>query len=141
MPCHTITEETIIYEDGQYNLGLSWRDRDWNLPNNVTFAHARLEQLKRYIKTYIYCDGSEIRYGECPYSRLADIDDNVTCSLIMRNSRIAPLKQMFVPRLELSTAMIAYRFYQLITDELDIRTDSVIIWTDSTILLRYVQNI
>ena len=40
-------ESSISFENGHYRLGLPWRDESSRLPNNMTLAHARLQQLRR----------------------------------------------------------------------------------------------
>ena len=79
-------------------------------------------------------------YGACAYLRLVDVDDNVTCSLVMGKARLTPIKQMTIPKLELSGVVTACRLYELITDELEVQISSVTFWTDSTIVLGYIRN-
>lgn len=74
------------------------------------------------------------------YLRLVDVDDNVTCSLVIGNARLTPIKQMYIPKLELSAAVTACRLYALITNELEVQINSVTFWTDSTIVLGYIRN-
>ena len=42
-----IMETTAEYVDGHYKLGLPWADDEPKLPNNLSLAHARLQQLHR----------------------------------------------------------------------------------------------
>lgn len=42
-----VMESTLTRENGHYKLGLPWRHDDTSLPNNLTLAYARLQQLKR----------------------------------------------------------------------------------------------
>ncbi|CAG2206251.1 unnamed protein product [Mytilus edulis] len=73
---------------------------------------------------------------------LQDLSTNgkVNCSLILGKSRLAPLKQTTIPRLELSGAVVACKLYEIIRDELEIKIDSVVFWTDSMIVLGYIKN-
>ncbi|CAG2248710.1 unnamed protein product [Mytilus edulis] len=89
---------------------------------------------------HIFSDGSEIGYGACAYLRLVDTNGKVNCSLILGKSRLAPLKQTTIPRLELSGAVVACKLYEIIRDELEIKIDSVVFWTDSMIVLGYIKN-
>lgn len=89
---------------------------------------------------HIFSDGSETGYGACAYLRLEDNSGEVNCSLVIGKSRLAPLKQSTIPRLELSGAVIACRLFEIIRDELDIKLDSVQFWTDSMIVLGYIRN-
>ncbi|XP_063446656.1 uncharacterized protein LOC134726186 [Mytilus trossulus] len=89
---------------------------------------------------HIFSDGSEIGYGACAYLRLVDTNGKVNCSLILGKSRLAPLKQTTIPNLELSGAVVACKLYEIIRDELEIKIDSVVFWTDSMIVLGYIKN-
>ena len=51
---------------------------------------------------HLFGDGSELGYGACAYLRLVDTERNVNCSLVLGKSRLAPLKQTTILRLELS---------------------------------------
>ena len=59
----------------------------------------------------------------------------------LSKSRVAPLKRMTVPRLELAAATVAVRLNAVITRELEIPIDQVTFWTDSTTVLRYLNNV
>ncbi|CAG2225244.1 Tenascin-R,Ryncolin-2,Angiopoietin-related protein 1,Angiopoietin-related protein 6,Ficolin-3,Techylectin-5B,Ryncolin-1,Fibrinogen C domain-containing protein 1,Ficolin-2,Fibrinogen-like protein 1,Fibrinogen alpha chain,Tenascin,Ficolin-1,Fibrinogen-like protein A,Microfibril-associated glycoprotein 4,Ryncolin-3,Angiopoietin-related protein 2,Angiopoietin-4 [Mytilus edulis] len=83
-------------------------------------------------------DGSELGYGACVYLRLVDGNDKITCTLVIGKARLASIKQMSIPRLELSGAVTACR--QILNDELEIKIDNVTFWTDSTIVLGYIRN-
>ncbi|VDI83955.1 Hypothetical predicted protein [Mytilus galloprovincialis] len=99
------------------------------------------EQIPQYYcDEWKNCDGSELGYGACAYLRLVDGNDKITCSLVIGKARLAPIKQMSIPRLELSGAVTACRLYQILNDELEIKIDNVTFWTDSTIVLGYIRN-
>ena len=90
---------------------------------------------------HLFADGSEIGYGACAYLRLADQQCNISCSLVIGKARLAPIKQMSIPRLELSGAVLACRLYRFLTNELEITIDQVTFWTDSMIVLGYIKNV
>ena len=62
------------------------------------------------------------------------------CSLVMGKSRVAPLKAVTVPRLELTAATPTVKVDKQIREELDLLINPVVFWTDSTIVLRYIRN-
>lgn len=92
------------------------------------------------VQLHLFCDGSELGYGACAYLRLTDENGKVACSLVIGKSRLAPIKQTSIPRLELSAAVVASRLYGFISDELEITIDKVTFWTDSMIVLGYLRN-
>lgn len=58
----------------------------------------------------------------------------------MGKSRVTPLKQTTIPRLELTPATIAVKTNKMLLTELDMPIDHVIFWTNSMAVLRYIQN-
>ena len=94
----------------------------------------------RDVQLHIFSDASELGYGACAYMRLTDTDNRTTCSFLIGKSRLAPMKQMTIPRLELSAAVVACRLYAFLAEELDMKIDSVTFWTDSAIVLGYIRN-
>ena len=87
-----------------------------------------------------FSDASSQGYGAVSYLRQTDVHGEVHCSLIMAKSRLAPLKAMTIPRMELSAAVLATRLDRMIKQELDMAVHSSTFWTDSTCVLRYIEN-
>ena len=87
-----------------------------------------------------FSDASEYGYGTVSYLRKLSADRVVECSFIMAKSRTAPLQYVSVPRLELQAATIAVRVHRLIMKEIDLQISSVFFWTDSRIVLQYINN-
>ncbi|XP_062617171.1 uncharacterized protein LOC134278888 [Saccostrea cucullata] len=87
-----------------------------------------------------FSDASEVGYGVVFYLRLENVNNDVHCSFIMGKSRVAPLKQTSIPRLELTAATVAVRTDKMLKAELDIPIDQSVFWTDSMAVLRYIRN-
>ena len=56
----------------------------------------------------------------------------------MGKSRVAPLKSVTIPRLELVAAVIGIDILQFIQRETDLSISRVLYWTDSTSVLKYI---
>ena len=56
-----------------------------------------------------FADASEIAYGVVSYLRVITTDGSVNCTIVMAKSRLAPIKKLTVPRLELQAATLAAR--------------------------------
>ena len=54
-----------------------------------------------------FADASQRAYGAVTYLHLTDTKGDIHCSFITGKSRLAPLKQLTIPRLELSAAVVA----------------------------------
>ena len=58
----------------------------------------------------------------------------------MGKFRVAPLKPVTVPRLELTAAVYSMRISQQIRKELEYNMDEVYYWTDSKVVFGYINN-
>ena len=58
----------------------------------------------------------------------------------MSKSRLAPIKTVTLPRLELNAARIGARLSQLVVHELDLPVERIKYWTDSMLTLQYINN-
>ena len=57
------------------------------------------------------------------------------CSFLVGKFRLAPLKQMSIPRLELAAATVAVRLNKLLKNDLEILIDKITFWPDSITVL------
>ena len=87
-----------------------------------------------------FADASETAYGVVSYLRIQGGDGRVASTLVMAKSRLAPLKKMTIPRLELQAATLATRQDALLRRKLDMDLARSQYWTDSTIVLQYISN-
>ena len=87
-----------------------------------------------------FSDAAETGYGSVTYLRQVNASGEIHCSLMMSKSRVTPLKQISIPRLELSAAVVSTRLDQIMKKELTIPLESSTFWTDSTAVIRYVEN-
>lgn len=66
----------------------------------------------------VFVDASLKAYGSCAYLRVEDASGKVTSALIVAKSRIAPLKGLSLPRLELMGALTGSRLLKYIAESL-----------------------
>ena len=86
-----------------------------------------------------FSDASQTAYGVASYLVTRE-QDRVSGALVMAKSRLAPLKEVTIPRLELMAATLATRQDELLRKELDIPLSRSCFWTDSTLVLQYIYN-
>ena len=91
------------------------------------------------IQLHLFSDASEQAFGAVAYLRIQTIF-NTRCHLIMAKSRVAPIKPLTLPRLELQGAVLAIRMKETIAKEMDCKFDTIYFWTDSMINLQYINN-
>ena len=98
-----------------------------------------LEEAK-YLELHHISDAPQQAYGVVSYLRIENTHGQTHCSFLFAKSRLAPLKTIFIPRLELSAATLAVKVNRMIQDELDLKINRVLFWTDSTAILQYIAN-
>ncbi|XP_031341031.1 uncharacterized protein LOC116169144 [Photinus pyralis] len=78
------------------------------LPRQVTI------QNYTELELHGFCDASEAAYACCVYIRSKDKEGNIKCNLLCAKSRVAPLKTITIPKLELCGAvLLANLMYKL----------------------------
>ncbi|XP_076081076.1 uncharacterized protein LOC143051991 [Mytilus galloprovincialis] len=82
---------------------------------------------------HVFTDYSMKAYGACAY-----IVANGKSSLIMAKNRVAPLKQLTIPRLELMAAVIGSRLLAHFRNTLQITR--AVLWSDSQIVLTWLSS-
>ena len=92
------------------------------------------------IELHHFADASISGYGTASYLRFINVEDRIHCSLVMGKTRVAPLKTITVPRLELTAATLAVKVNKQLCGELQLPINKVVLWTDSAIVLRYLRN-
>lgn len=91
------------------------------------------------LELHIFTDSSLTAYGACAYIRSIDIDNIVTVRLLCSKGKVAPIKPVSIPRLELCGAVVGARLYEKIVNSLRSNFNKVIFWTDSTIVLGWLR--
>ena len=81
-----------------------------------------------------FCDASQYAYGEVVYIRATYSDHDPTCTLVTAKIRVAPLKQLSIPRLELCGATLLAKLITNVRTALDIPMHDTHAWCDITIV-------
>ena len=87
-----------------------------------------------------FSDASPGAYGVVTFLRFVCENDNVICRFIFSKARLAPLKIISIPRLELTAAVLAVQIDQMLQRELSLPNCRTIFWTDSTAVLQMISN-
>lgn len=88
----------------------------------------------------MYSDASTTAYSTCAYIRFELKDGTFSAQLLAAKSRIAPSRQITVPRLELCAAVLSARLRKVIEKETSFVFDRVLHLTDSMIVRSQIQN-
>ncbi|XP_060763802.1 uncharacterized protein LOC132872763 [Neoarius graeffei] len=96
--------------------------------------------IVKHYELHHFSDASTSGYGVCSYLRAVSTTGKVHCSLVMAKARVAPTKVTTIPRLELSAAVTAVRISDLLKKELEIDFLHEFFWTDSKVVIGYINN-
>ncbi|XP_066259137.1 uncharacterized protein [Euwallacea similis] len=91
------------------------------------------------IALYGFSDSSEKAYGACIYVGSVDDLGNHGVRLLTAKSRVAPVKKLTLPRLELSAAHLLAKLMHAMKETLDIPISHVKYFTDSSIVLAWIK--
>ncbi|XP_075158044.1 uncharacterized protein LOC142231314 [Haematobia irritans] len=84
-----------------------------------------------------FCDASEKAYAAVLYVRV-EADDYVSTSLVSSKTRVAPIKTLSIPRLELCGATLLAEMVDNLLSRFSLGNYSIRCWTDSTIVLAWL---
>ena len=88
----------------------------------------------------VFADASRGAFGTCAYLRSEESTGAVNVRFVAAKSRVAPLKELTIPRLELQAAVLASRLCKSIENEVRIPLQESILFTDSEIVLAWIRN-
>ena len=120
-----------------------WQRLQDNLPSIQSIQIDRLVISNHKLKVmelHGFAYSSEGAYGACIYIRSVDVMGNITTRLLCSKSRVAPLKRLTLPRLELCAAMLLADMYQASSRALKTSFTKVRLWTDSMIVLAWLKS-
>lgn len=146
----TITSKIIMQE--LWKLKLSW---DESVPanlhtvwstykfqltklNDIKFSRHVLSKNPSNIQLHGFCDASQAAYGACIYIRCIDSSGLISSNLLCSKTRVAPLKVVSIPRLELCGALLLAELVSKILSICGIDFDTISLWSDSTITLSWI---
>jgi len=79
----------------------------------------------RRIEIHGFADASELTYGGCVYIRSTDEASVISVRLLCAKTRVAPLKPLTIPKLELSAAHVLVSLITKIKSSLDMTVDAI----------------
>ncbi|KAJ0169482.1 hypothetical protein K1T71_015069 [Dendrolimus kikuchii] len=137
-----------------WKSGLDWDDDlDEDLSTEWIKYRKELEHIKNIciprwlnfspgyrMELHAFADASMSAYAGCVYLRVIDKNSVVFVNLLTAKTKVAPIeKEMSVPRLELSGAVIATKLLSEVAEVMNIPKDNQYAWTDSTVVLAWLK--
>ncbi|XP_044759014.1 uncharacterized protein LOC123316831 [Coccinella septempunctata] len=87
---------------------------------------------------HVFCDASADAYAACIFLRTETGDGQVVLRLIEGKSRVAPIKKLTIPRLELLAATIGVRIFRNFQTNYEINLQAFF-WSDSSTVLSWIK--
>ncbi|KAK9686217.1 Pao retrotransposon peptidase [Popillia japonica] len=136
-----------------------WENKvDWDqaLPNHlcsewhnvIKSMHAvNMIRAPRYLvctdtssnELHCFSDASEKAYAACIYLKTTEPNGSCNVHLVCAKTKVAPLKSLTIPRLELCGALLLTRLTVKTVSALKLTISRTIYWTDSTIVLSWIR--
>ena len=92
-----------------------------------------------YLELHHFSDSNDRSYGCCSYLRCVG-KSGVHTALLCSKGKVAPIKSVSIPRLELQGAVLAARMDSMLREELHLDLGPSTFWVDSTIVLNFIHN-
>ncbi|XP_018377661.1 PREDICTED: uncharacterized protein LOC108770524 [Trachymyrmex cornetzi] len=119
-----------------------WMSFVSDLQNLATISFPRWIGLSsdRILEIHGFSDASPYAFAAVVYTRLTSNDGSIHTKLICSKTKVAPLKRMTIPRLELAGAVLLTKLVNHIIKVLNRNYIPVYLWTDSTVSLTWISN-
>lgn len=145
-----ITAKTLMQQ--LWLTGIGWDDKlprevieKWNVFKNELLM---LEQFRihrwigydesQHMQLHGFSDASQIAYAACVYARERLADGTLRISLLAAKTKVAPIKQQCIPRLELNGAVLLNRLLDECQQSLLGIAVERFAWTDSKVVLAWL---
>ncbi|GFU09777.1 DUF1758 domain-containing protein [Trichonephila clavipes] len=107
--------------------------------NNFKIPRCILLPATIRIEIHGFSDASERAYAAVVYIKCFNESGQSQTRLLCSKSRVAPLKTLTIPRLELSAALLLSRLVKKVVPILQLPINKIWMWTDSTIALAWIK--
>lgn len=136
-----------------WTLGVAW---DEDVPDPLhgawTRYHTSLPELERMqfprwigarhgatLQLHGFADASESAYGGVVYVRCVMPDGQVRVSLLTAKTKVAPLQQVTLPRLELCAAVLVSKLLRSVMATYGLDAADCVLWSDSQVTLSWIR--
>jgi len=124
------------------DLGTKWRQYEQQLEclSNLEIPRRIIVDQARLIELHGFSDASQHTYGACIYMRSSSNFKEFTTCLVVSKSRVALIKNLSIPRLELCGALLLAQLMDKLKGRLNVQIDTIYYWTDSSIVIHWLRS-
>lgn len=102
------------------------------------FSEATIEHYSQ-LQLHVFVDASEAAYAAVAYFRIIGTDGTPRCTLVAAKNKVAPLKPLTIPRLELQAAVLGVRLMRFILESHTVPVTERYLWSDSSTVLGWLR--
>ncbi|GFT25692.1 uncharacterized protein TNCV_1965781 [Trichonephila clavipes] len=151
--CPVTLEPKILLQECR-KLGVSW---DTELPLSISRKFERWKEhlkclnnleIPRFISKelspnsdlslHVFCDASKATYASCVFLR-TEVGGAITCQLVQARARVASIKPITIPRLELLACTIGSRLINTTKIDLGLENVPIYCWSNSVNALYWIK--
>ncbi|GFT59084.1 uncharacterized protein TNCV_186611 [Trichonephila clavipes] len=107
--------------------------------NNIEIPRRILVAFPEVIEIHGFADASERCYGAAVYCKSKNLKSETLVRLITSKSRVAPIKSLTIPRLELCAAVLLAKLVKRVVAALQLENAEIYLWSDSMIVLAWLR--
>ncbi|GFW49575.1 uncharacterized protein TNCV_2843561 [Trichonephila clavipes] len=107
--------------------------------NNIEIPRRILVAFPEVTEIHGFADASERCYGAAVYCKSKNLKSETLVRLITSKSRVAPIKSLTIPRLELCAAVLLAKLVKRVVAALQLETAEVYLWSYSMIVLAWLR--
>ncbi|GFW43464.1 uncharacterized protein TNCV_4768171 [Trichonephila clavipes] len=119
--------------DTELPLSISRKFKRWKehlkCLNNLEIPRCISKELSPNsdLSLHVFCDASKPAYASCVFLR-AEVGGSITCQLVQARARVAPIKPITIPRLELLACTIGSRLMNTTKVDLGLENVPICCW-------------
>ena len=119
---------------------------EFSLLKNLRVPRWILSEDVSSLSLHGFCDASERGYACAVYLRIGplcmDTDDCFKCFLVCAKTKVAPLKKISIPRLELAAAVLLSELLEFVikTYQGKLQFSDIFAWSDSMVALNWIKS-
>lgn len=107
--------------------------------SNISIPRHVISKNPKLIELHGFADASQCAYGAVIYAKSIDQDNSLHCHILCAKNRVAPLKILTIPKLELCAAMLLAELMRKVINSLKLNIQTLHYYTDSTIVLSWIK--